>query len=166
MLPWSDGFWFVDRYECLMHDCDFEGQMRTNFRLIKTLIAWHNVKVFVLAPCHRPAVYVTVHDWYVSWEQSSLIMVPSLFIFACYSGQTLYGSEAEKPHISLIEIMKFLVSNLVSLVTAAHNGFSISKTADMRIVADGVKVLVQAHDRLAHWIDALLLLSGLSKDEF
>lgn len=40
-----------------------------------------------------------------------------------------------------------------SLVPAASHGSFMSKTADLRIVADGLGMLVPMLDRLAPWID-------------
>lgn len=49
----------------------------------------------------------------------------------------------------------FIVLALVSLVAAACNAVFMSKTADPRIVADGLRVFVPIPDRLDHCIDDL-----------
>lgn len=67
----------------------------------------------------------------------------------------LRGSETNKAHIWWISITDFHVFALVSFFGVAHDGLCMSKTADLRIFVDGLEVLVQMSDRLAHWIDYL-----------
>lgn len=70
-------------------------------------------------------------------------------------GLTLRGSDAGNGLVWRIEITELLVFALVSLVAAARDGVFILNTADLRIVADGLGVLVQIPDRPSRWIDDL-----------
>lgn len=52
-----------------------------------------------------------------------------------------------------IVIMSFLVFALFSFAAVTCNGIFMSKTADWRVVADGLGVLMPKLDSLAGWID-------------
>lgn len=94
-----DGLWSVDHQEYWARNCNFEMHMRTNRRLAKTFAGWHNVKVFALPSHDRPGVYVSVPGWWVGWESSLSLLVPSPSVFVYYSGLMLCGSKADKVQI-------------------------------------------------------------------
>lgn len=61
--------------------------------------------------------------------------------------------------------MEFLVFALGSFVPTACDGVLMSKTTDMRIVADGSGVLVPVPDRLARWTYDLSIFSIVCETE-
>lgn len=84
-----------------------------------------------------------------------MLLLPSPSIFAYYSGLMLRGPESYKAHIWPIAVTEFSIFGLVSLVAAIRNGAFMSKMAGLRIVADGVRVLIPMPGCLAGWIDDL-----------
>lgn len=53
-----DGLWLVERNEHYARHWVFERQRDPNRRLLKMFVGWCNAKVFVLALCDRPVIYV------------------------------------------------------------------------------------------------------------
>lgn len=60
-------------------------------------------------------------------------------------------------------IMEFFVFALVSFVGSTHYGFFMSKTTDLRIVADGWVVLIRLTDRLTRYIVYVSLFTIFSE---
>lgn len=67
----------------------------------------------------------------------------------------LCGPEADKATIWRIAITDFFVLALLSLVSTAGDEVSMSNNADLRTVADGLRILVPMPDLLARGIDDL-----------
>lgn len=112
-------------------------------------------RYFAFSPRDRQVVYASVLDRWVGWEPNGLLLGSSPPVFVYYSCLMLCWFEDDKAHIWRISIMEFLVFALVSFVTAASDCFFMSKTAYLHIVADGLVMLVQMSDGLAHYTDDL-----------
>lgn len=106
--------------------------------------------VFLLAP-----VLWFMYRCQTGWSagnQSCSHLVPLPSVFAYYSSLTLCVFEADKAHKWRTVITQLLTFALVSLVAAACDCVFMSKTADFRIVVDGLGVLVPIPERLDRWI--------------
>lgn len=110
--------------------------------LIKTFVRGPVVKGFELPIYDRPVKYGPVPDFWVGWEPSPLMLVPSPSIFAYPSGIMQRWSRAHKVHVWWIATISFLAFGLVSFVAAARNGFFMYETGGWRIAADCSEVLV------------------------
>lgn len=106
------------------------------------------MKGYALPALDRLELYVPVPYCWVSWEPSVLLLLRSSSVVTYHSGLMLCTSERSKEHVWLIEIRKFLVSALVSFDAVACNDVSISKTADKRLVAEGLGALTPILDRM------------------
>lgn len=87
--------------------------MHTNRRLTKTFSGLHNVEVFSIPLRDYLVVYELVPGCRVGWEPSHLHLVPSLALFADYSGLMLSDFKTSKAHDWKIEITEMFVSVLV-----------------------------------------------------
>lgn len=94
-------------------------------------------------------MYVPLPDWSAGWEPSRLLLLPSPSLFANYSGVLLHSSDVEKVHFWWIEISEFLVLALISFISAAREDVFMLRTADPRIDAEGMNVLVPMPKRLS-----------------
>lgn len=86
------------------------------------------------------------------WEPSRFLLVPSPFVFVYFvycSNLALHSSEADKVHMWWITITKCFVFVAVSFVAAVRSGVAMSKNTDLRIVVNGLGLLVPIPDRLA-----------------
>lgn len=61
-------------------NCNFKLWMPISRRLTKTLIGWHNAEIFSLLLCNCSKLCVPVHDCWVGWEPSRLLLVLSLSV--------------------------------------------------------------------------------------
>lgn len=136
VLPQFYRLWYADSHEYCAQDCDFRMQMHSNHRPIKNSAGWHIVELFALPPCEHLMVYIQMPDRCVRWEPSTLLLVPSLPVFAYYSGMILCMSEVDKPHERWISIVQFLAFAFVSFVATAYDRVFMSNKADLCIIAD------------------------------
>lgn len=119
---------------------------------MNTFVAYNNVEFFALPPHHHPKMYVSVPSWRVGWEPSRPLLVPSPYFSAYYSGLLLHSSTGYKGLLWQISTKKFLVPALISFVAVFHKYVLNARTADQRIIAEGLGVLLPMLARLARWI--------------
>lgn len=91
-LRWTyDELWSIQRHYCWWRDLEFERRMRHHGQF-SVFAGWHNTELFAIPSDERSSYYVSVFDWWVAIEVSSILSVPSPSVLSYYGNRVLHGT--------------------------------------------------------------------------